>query len=151
MHDSVGTARGDPLREDLHDLRKVLRVNDVARRPLPQLLESPSGVFEYLAIAEFELATRRHERDQAWNAVHQPARVARAFVQETCLLQADRGLVRGNIEKHSFRVGRKVDPRRSSKDDADLALKPQTGGHDGHLSIADQHPCARRSARRSMT
>jgi hypothetical protein len=36
-----------------------------------QLVKAPSGVFEDLAIGELELTARRHERDKAWNAVHQ--------------------------------------------------------------------------------
>ena len=53
----------------LDDVRKVLRVNGVVRPPLFQLVKGPSGVFEDLAIGEFDLACRSQERDQARNAV----------------------------------------------------------------------------------
>jgi hypothetical protein len=61
------------LGEGLDDVRKILGVNSAVRPPVFQLLEGPSGVFENLAIGEFDLTVRGQERDQAWNTVHQQA------------------------------------------------------------------------------
>ena len=69
LNNLVWTARDDRLCEDLDDVRKVFRVNGVVRSPLFQLLQRRSGVFEDLAIGEFDLAGCGQEGDQARNAV----------------------------------------------------------------------------------
>ena len=56
-------------------------MNGVVRPPVFQLLKLPSGVFDDLAIDELDLTACRQERDQAWNTVHEQARIALAFAQ----------------------------------------------------------------------
>ena len=69
LHDLVWTAGGDRLCEDLDDVRKILGMNGVVRPPLLQLLERLAGVFEDLAIDDFDVTGRGQECDQTWNVV----------------------------------------------------------------------------------
>ena len=127
--------------EDLDDVRKVLRVNGVARSPLFQLLQRPSGVFEDLVIDEFELAARGQECDQAWNAVDDQARLALAFAQ--CfigygeLARALRDAFLEFVGDAKQRVQRGADnPRR-------LAARPQgRQSHDAAQIVQSSHAAA---------
>jgi hypothetical protein len=44
-----------------------------------QLVKGPSGVFDDSAIDEFDLAGCGQQCDEAWNGVHDQARIALAF------------------------------------------------------------------------
>src|SRR5262245_49600429 len=97
LKDLVRRARRDRMSEHVSDVRKVFRVDDVARGPALQLLECSARVLDELTIRELDLASRRQQRDETWNTVDD--RFGSPFHVANCdSLQGHRGLVRRDLQ-----------------------------------------------------
>src|SRR5918994_319908 len=64
--------------------------------------------------------------------------MALALAQEACLLQSDRGLVRGDVENELLRPRREVGPWRSGDDAADLTTKPKGRAGNRQIDLSDE-------------
>jgi hypothetical protein len=64
---------------DFNRARKIFRVNDAARRPVPYLLQLFAKICQKLPIREFDFASRRHPNDETGDTVHNQAQIALVY------------------------------------------------------------------------
>ena len=74
----VGLARRDRLREHLGDVRQIVGMHRPVRPPPLHRLEWLAAVFDQLLVDEVYFTLWRQHRDQAWNGLHDQARLVRA-------------------------------------------------------------------------
>ena len=71
----------DRLREHLADTRHIFDMHRTVRTPLLHRFQRLAAVCNELVVDDVDFAGRRQDRDQAWNGVHDQARLALAFAQ----------------------------------------------------------------------
>src|SRR3712207_1847675 len=69
------------MREVIDCADKIFRMCLTAGPPSLEILDRGAEVLEDRTVDEFELTTGRKGRDEAWNAIHDQARLAFAFAQ----------------------------------------------------------------------
>ena len=66
------------------------------------------------------------------------------FTQEPCLLKPDGRLIRRDAQKKSLGLSRELRSPRPGYDYSDVALQPQSQGHDRNVFVSKGVPCQRR-------